>query len=82
MKKILAIAMALVMMMTASLAMAEAIKVGVIGPMTGPYAVYGLAVQYGALIAADEINAKGGLQFEVLAEDDQGDGELGINAYN
>ena len=82
MKKILAIALALVMMMTASLAMAEAIKVGVIGPMTGPYAVYGLAVQYGAQIAAGEINAKSGVQFEVLAEDDQGDGELGVNAYN
>ena len=68
--------------MTAGLACADAIKVGVIGPMTGPYAVYGLAVQYGAQIAAEEINAKGGVQFEILAEDDQGDGELGVNAYN
>ena len=83
MKKILAIALALVLMATASLAMADAIKVGVIGPMTGPYAVYGLAVQYGAQIAAEEINAQGGdIQFEILAGDDQGDGELGVNAYN
>jgi len=82
MKKFIAMALALVMMMSVSFAMADAIKVGVIGPMTGPYAVYGLAVQYGAQIAAEEINAKGGLQFEVLSEDDQGDGELGINAYN
>ena len=83
MKKILAIALALAMMMTASFAMAEeAIKIGVIGPMTGPYAVYGLAVQYGAQIAAEEINAQGVIQLEILAADDQGDGELGVNAYN
>ena len=82
MKKFVAMALALVMMMSVSFAMADAIKVGVIGPMTGPYAVYGLAVQYGAQIAAEEINALGGVQFEVLAADDQGDGELGVNAYN
>ena len=83
MKKILVTMLALVLVLTASFAVAdEAFKVGVIGPMTGPYAVYGLAVQYGAQIAAEEINAKGGIQFEVLAEDDQGDGELGLNAYN
>jgi len=82
MKKILAIALALMLAMTAGLASAEAIKVGVIGPMTGPYAAYGLAVQYGAQIAAEEINALGGTQFEILVEDDQGDGELALNAYN
>jgi len=82
MKKILVVALALILTMTASFAMADAFKVGVIGPMTGPYAVYGLAVQYGAQIAAEEINAQGGIQFEILAADDQGDGELGVNAYN
>ena len=83
MKKFMALALALVMLMACSLATAEeTIKIGVIGPMTGPYAVYGLAVQYGAQIAADEINAQGGVQLEILAADDQGDGELGVNAYN
>lgn len=43
---------------------------------------YGLAVQRGAQIAAEEINAQGGLQLEILAEDDQADGELAVNAYN
>ena len=77
---ILVIAMAISMV---SVAMAEdAIKIGVIGPLTGGAAQYGLAVQYGAEIAAEEINAKGGVQFEILAEDDQADGELGVNAYN
>ncbi|HIU14875.1 MAG TPA: ABC transporter substrate-binding protein [Candidatus Ventricola intestinavium] len=83
MKKVLVIALALAMMMTACLAFAEeAVKVGVIGPLTGANAQYGLAVQRGAQIAAEEINAQGGLQLEILAEDDQADGELAVNAYN
>ena len=86
MKKLLVLALALAMVLTATFAIAEdTIKIGVIGPMTGPYAQYGLGVQYGAQIAADQINAKGGvngIMLEILAEDDQGDGELGINAYN
>ena len=36
-------------------------KVGVIGPLTGDAAAYGLAVQHGAEIAAEEINAAGGI---------------------
>lgn len=83
MKKVLVIALALAMMMTACLAFAEeAVKIGVIGPLTGANAQYGLAVQRGAQIAAEEINAQGGLQLEILAEDDQADGELAVNAYN
>ena len=79
MKKVLVIALALAMMMTACLAFAEeAVKVGVIGPLTGANAQYGLAVQRGAQIAAEEINAQGGLQLEILAEDDQADGELAV----
>ncbi len=83
MKKILVAMLALAMMMTACLASAEdAVKIGVIGPLTGANAQYGLAVQRGAQIAVDEINAKGGVQLEILAEDDQADGELAVNAYN
>ncbi len=83
MKKMLTVALALVLAATVSLAAAEeAIKIGVIGPLTGPYAVYGLAVQHGAEIAAEEVNSLGGVQFEILSADDQGDGELAVNAYN
>ena len=84
MKKTFAMILALVMILSmSSFAMAEdAIKIGLIGPLTGAYAQYGLAVEYGAKIAAEEINALGGTQFEILSEDDQGDGELGVNAYN
>ena len=84
MKKTFAMILALVMVLSmGSFAMAEdAIKIGLIGPLTGGYAQYGLAVEYGAKIAAEEINALGGIQIEILSEDDQGDGELGVNAYN
>ena len=58
------------------------IKVGAIGPLTGDYAIYGTAVANGIQIAIDEINAKGGLQFELLSEDDQGDPTMAVNAYN
>ncbi len=59
-----------------------AIKIGSIGPLTGSTAQYGMATRQGAEIAVEEINALGGIQFELNAQDDQGDGELGVNAYN
>ena len=59
-----------------------AIQLGMTGPMTGPYAIYGLAAARGAQIAVDEINALGGLQFEFKYEDDEGDSEIAVNAYN
>ena len=50
-----------------------AIKIGTSGPLTGDYAVYGKAVEYGLKLAVEEINALGGLQFEVMAQDDDAD---------
>ena len=66
---------------SAAAATEGAIKIGGIGPTTGSVAVYGLATQRGAEIAIEEINAKGGLQFEMNYQDDQGDGEKGVSAY-
>ena len=58
-------------------------KLGGIGPLTGENAIYGKAAMNGAQIAVDEINALGGpIQFELQAEDDQADPELGVNAYH
>ena len=83
MKKLVSVLLALVMMMSFASAMAEdAIKVGVIGPMTGGAAVYGNAVANGAQIAANEINALGGMQVILDVQDDEHDPEKGINAYN
>ena len=65
MKKMLAAAVAAVMTMSASMAMADgAIKIGEIGPLTGAAAIYGTAVANGAQIAIDELNARGGQQYE------------------
>lgn len=91
MKKVLAVtaavAMTAAMMPTAVFAdNAETFKIGVIGPMTGDYAQYGLGVYHAAQLAAEEVNANGGFNgynVEVLAAgDDQGDPEKAVNAYN
>ena len=58
------------------------IKIGGTGPVTGAAAVYGNAVKLGAEIAVEEINAKGGIQYEFKFEDDENDAEKSINAYN
>lgn len=57
--------------------LAQTIKIGVIAPLTGPGAPWGMATASGAKILAAEINAKGGLevagkkhQVEVIAYDD------------
>ena len=57
------------------------IKIGGSGPLTGPAAVYGNAVKNAAEIAVDEINAKGGIQFELDMEDDAHDPEKAVTAY-
>ena len=59
-----------------------AIKIGGIGPVSGPAAVYGIAARNGAQIAIDEINAKGGQQYELNYQDDEHDAEKSVNAYN
>ncbi|MBQ8894911.1 MAG: ABC transporter substrate-binding protein [Clostridia bacterium] len=59
-----------------------AIKIGGTGPLTGGAAIYGTAVYNAAKIAVEEINALGGIQFEVKYEDDTHDPEKAVNAYN
>ena len=60
------------------------IKIGGSGPTTGEYAQYGLAVQYGAQIAVDEINETRGedeWKLELNFLDDKGDGEEASKAF-
>lgn len=62
---------------------AASFKVGFIGPLTGPAALYGEAAANGAKIAVQEINEKGGnLQIEFKAMDDEHDTEKAVNAYS
>ena len=61
------------------------IKIGGIGPITGSTAIYGQAVMNGAELAINEINANGGIggaQIEYNFQDDEGDTEKAVNAYN
>lgn len=57
-------------------------KLGGTAPLTGGAAIYGNAAKNGAQIAVDEINALGGIQFELKYEDDEHDAEKAVNAYN
>ncbi len=61
---------------------AATIKIGGVGPLTGGAAIYGNAAKGGAEIAVEEINALGGIQFELRYEDDAHDPEKSVNAYN
>ncbi len=61
------------------------LKIGVMGPLTGPAAAYGTAVANGADLAVKEINEAGGIngmQVELNPQDDEHDPEKAVNAYN
>ena len=87
MKSILKKAVAAVMALTMVFSLAACSKnnytanntayvIGFSGPLTGPDAVYGVAVQNASQMAVDEINAAGGLNgvmFKLLATDDTHD---------
>ena len=79
---VLAVVMALTMVCGAFAEETAAIKVGLIGPMTGDAASYGVSVAQGAELAVGEVNALGGVQLELNVQDDEHDPEMSVNAYN
>ena len=93
-KKVLAVLVALTLVVTCFAACGgnekpeendNVLKIGVSGPLTGDYAQYGNGVKNGAQLAIDEINAAGGIngiKLEFNAQDDEGDAEKAVNAYN
>ena len=63
----------------------EVIKIGGIGPLSGPNSTYGISVKEGADILAEEINAAGGIngkKVEFIFEDDQSDNTVAASAFN
>lgn len=67
-------ALTLAFVLSAGVAHAQAIRIGVNEPLTGPFAASGTYVVNGARIAADEINAKGGVlgkKLELVVEDNK-----------
>lgn len=62
----------------------DTIKVGILGPYTGDYAQYGLAVRNGAQLYIDQVNAAGGIngkQIETIVYDEKGDSTEAITAF-
>ena len=87
MKKLLALVLAAIMLMSVTVVFAEdeqiTLKIAHIGPTTGAAALYGLATLHGAEIAVEEINAANGkYKIELINEDDEHNVEKVINAYN
>lgn len=63
----------------------EPIKVGVIAPLTGDVATYGIAVRDAVKLYIDTLNDAGGVggrQVELVIYDDKGDATEATNAYN
>jgi branched-chain amino acid transport system substrate-binding protein len=70
-------------------ASAETLKIGLIGPLTGPAATWGYAAKGSMQTLADEFNAKGGMevgtkkyQIQIVAYDDQYKAAEAVAAYN
>jgi branched-chain amino acid transport system substrate-binding protein len=62
----------------------DVIKVGVPGPYSGPAAEKGEHLKYGIQVAAEEINAKGGIlgkKVELVFADTEAKPEVGVSAY-
>ncbi|MEM9560977.1 MAG: ABC transporter substrate-binding protein [Actinomycetota bacterium] len=59
----------------------DPIRIGILTSLTGPFTSWGLHVEAGAVLAADDINADGGIDgrmVEVIVVDDQSDPEEGV----
>ncbi len=62
---------------------ANTLRIGVIGPFTGPSADFGVPMANGIQLAVDEINAVGGYlgrKLEIVRKDDQADPAQGLKA--
>lgn len=76
-----ALALGMCLMMALPALAADTIKIGVILPLTGPYAALGDDQQKGAELAADMINAAGGVlgkKIQILVRDSQLNGGVAL----
>ncbi|MDR1137438.1 MAG: ABC transporter substrate-binding protein [Synergistaceae bacterium] len=87
MKKIFSLALILAFCLSGAALAGDAsvIKIGVIAPLTGNVAVYGIATKNGAELYAKLANEAGGInghKVELVIYDDKGDPTESLNAYN
>src|SRR5262245_25075278 len=84
-RRTLLMALALVTLVTGSAPAQEPIKIGVVGPHSGPAAADGQSTLIGAQIAATEINDAGGLlggrKIEIIAADTRGIPAESVSAF-
>jgi branched-chain amino acid transport system substrate-binding protein len=86
MKKVFwpALAITAATLVAASSASAQ-LKIGVAGPLTGPNAAFGAQLKNGSEKAAEDINAKGGIngqQIQLVFGDDASDPKQGVSVAN
>lgn len=78
-KRISLITLSLIMVFAFSftaVVQAETVKIGLSAPISGDYAEYGENFEYSVTLAADEINAEGGIRgrdIEIVVRDSEGD---------
>lgn len=86
MKKSFVVSLMVIALIVASAVVgADTVKLGLIGPMTGPLAPYGEGVRDGALLAVENVNATGGIhgkQVELIILDNQANPQETITLVN
>lgn len=91
MKKLLSVLLGTSLLLSAcgseqkTTASTHSLKIGAMGPLTGPVAVYGVSATNGTKLAIEEINANGGIlgkQVDLNLLDEKGEPTEAVNAYN
>ena len=62
-------------------AQVDEVVIGVLAPLTGPVAQFGVAVMQGIDLYVDQFNARGGLQIRLERFDEEGQAALGVAGY-
>ena len=76
MKRLLCLVTGLGLLLASGALAADAVKVGLMGPMTGAWASEGQEMRQVVGLLADELNQQGGVlgrKIEIISEDDAGD---------
>ena len=60
----------------------EEVLIGVLAPLTGPVAQFGVAVNQGLQLYIEQFNARGGLQIRTIVYDEEGDPTNAITGYH
>ena len=60
----------------------DEVTIGMLAPLTGPVAQFGVAVYQGANLYIEQFNARGGLQINPIVLDEEGDATLAVTMYH